>query len=152
MKTLRIFISILCLVSAQAFAETDPAFSPVVKLFSAMSDIDHLGMRNSVTDDFSLLEHGEVWDINDLISVVNPSKYKRENYFKVISSDVREDIALINYWNKATFRSSDSSKDVIWLESVVAVKVEDGWRLQQMHSTRVDPQKIPKSVAFAEMR
>jgi len=55
-------------------------------LFSAMSSFDHAKMKSLVTTDFQLLEAGEDWDIDDLINVINPSEYKRRNYFNVINT------------------------------------------------------------------
>ncbi|MCG7569074.1 nuclear transport factor 2 family protein [Pseudoalteromonas sp. CNC9-20] len=152
MKIIRKLVLALSLFSGSVSAQVDPAFEPVMALFSAMSEIDHSGMRAAVTDKFKLLENGEVWGIDELVAVVAPSEYKRENFFSLISSDVREDIALINYWNKAVFSSKKSTQNVAWLESVVVVKDNGSWRLQQMHSTHVNEEKIPDSVAFTEMR
>ncbi|WP_151173833.1 nuclear transport factor 2 family protein [Pseudoalteromonas ruthenica] len=152
MKIIRKLVLALSLFSGSVSAQVDPAFEPVMALFSAMSEIDHSGMRAAVTDKFKLLENGEVWGIDELVAVVAPSEYKRENFFSLISSDVREDIALINYWNKAVFSSKKSTQNVVWLESVVVVKDNGSWRLQQMHSTHVNEEKVPDSVAFTEMR
>lgn len=152
MKILRKLVLALSLFSGAVSAQVDPAFEPVMGLFSAMSEIDHSGMKGAVTDRFELLENGEVWGIDELIDVVVPSEYRRENFFSLISADVREDIALISYWNKSVFSSKNSTQNVTWLESVVVVKEDGSWRLQQMHSTRVDLKRIPDSVAFTEMR
>lgn len=152
MKTIRKLVLALSIFSGSVSAQVDPAFEPVIALFSAMSEIDHAGMRAAVTEKFELLENGEVWGIDELVAVVAPSEYRRENFFSLISSDVREDVALINYWNKAVFSSKKSTQNVVWLESVVVVKENGGWRLQQMHSTRVGEEKIPGSATFIEMR
>ncbi|MCA0892451.1 nuclear transport factor 2 family protein [Microbulbifer agarilyticus] len=152
MKTLRKIVLILSLFAAPALADPDPAFEPVVALFSAISKFDHSAMKGVVTEKFGLLENGEVWGIDELIAAVPPAEYKRENYYSLISTDVREEIAVINYWNKAVFSSQQGTQDVVWLESVVVVRENGEWLLQQMHSTHVDPKKIPVSIVYAEMR
>ncbi|WP_445354133.1 nuclear transport factor 2 family protein [Microbulbifer sp. EKSA008] len=152
MKTLRKIVLVLSLFSGPAVAESDPVFEPVVALFSAISKFDHSAMKRSVTDKFELLENGEVWGIDELIAAVPPAEYKRENYYSLISTDVREDIALINYWNKAVFSSKEGTREVVWLESVVVVKEDSKWVLQQMHSTHVEPKRVPTSIAYLEMR
>ena len=152
MKIIKSLVLALSLFSGTVLAQVDSAFEPVTALFSAMSEIDHSGMRAAVTNKFELLENGEVWGIDELVDVVAPSEYKRENFFSLISTDVREDIALISYWNKAIFSSKKSTQNVAWLESVVVIKENGSWRLQQMHSTRVDLKKVPESVVFTEMR
>lgn len=124
------------------------AFKPVEELFEAMSAIDHAGMKAAVTTDFILLEHGEVWNIDGLIDVVNPSEYKRTNYFSVVNTHHQNDVVWINYWNKANFSNGVNSNDVVWLESVVVVKQNGKWVLSQMHSTRLNREKFPKGIEY----
>ncbi|XQF91440.1 hypothetical protein ACOBV8_21265 (plasmid) [Pseudoalteromonas espejiana] len=59
-----------------------------------------------MTIHFLLLEHGEVWTIDDFVNVVKPADYIRTNYFSVINSRVEGNVAFINYWNKANFKSA----------------------------------------------
>ena len=107
-------------------------------------------MRAAVDDSFLLLEHGEVWTIDDFVNVVKPADYIRTNYFSVINSRVEGNVAFINYWNKANFKNADKSADIYWLESVVVSKVGDKWLLSQMHSTRLPQGETPKGVTFIE--
>ena len=51
---------LLALVPA-ALADDSPYFEPVVQLFSGLSGGGEAMMRDAATDDFILLEHGEVW-------------------------------------------------------------------------------------------
>ena len=128
--------------------EAGIAFKAVDKMFLAMSEVNHEGMKAHVTDAFVLLEDGEVWSMDDLINVVNPSETVRINYFSIINSQVHGDLVTINYWNKANFSNQDKSNDVIWLESVVIEKIKGVWLLSQMHSTRIRPGKMTKGVVF----
>ncbi len=139
---------VLTIIEADAKGAEDAVFEPVEQLFLAMSHTDHEMMRRAVVDDFVLLEHGEVWSIEDLIAAVKPSDYVRINHFDLISTDIKDDIAFINYWNKANFSNGQNSQDVIWLESVVVTKTDGYWRLSQMHSTRLEPGKTPENVQF----
>ena len=132
--------------------EKSNAFKPVDKLFLAMSEVNHKNMKANVTDSFVLLEHGEVWSIDDLIDVVNPSEYVRTNYFSIINITIHGDLALANYWNKANFSNKINSDDVIWLESTVMEKSEGIWRLSQMHSTRIAPGKMTAGVVFTKQK
>ena len=145
-----ILITVLSIsIFSQAQAnEADIAFKAVDKLFLAMSKINHGDMRAHVTDSFVLLEDGEIWSIDDLINVVNPSETVRINYFSIINSHVHGDLVTVNYWNKANFSNKDKSDDVIWLESVIIEKIKGVWRLSQMHSTRIRPGKMSKGVVF----
>jgi len=134
--------------SASTQAKDNTIFSPVSDLFLAVSNFDHEKMRAAVDDSFLLLEHGEVWTIDDFVNVVKPADYIRTNYFSVINSRVEGDVAFINYWNKANFKNTEKSADIYWLESVVVSKVGGKWLLSQMHSTRLPQGESPKGVAF----
>ncbi|WP_170246286.1 nuclear transport factor 2 family protein [Colwellia hornerae] len=147
-KNLVVFIMTL-LVSFSSLGN-EAVFRPVEALFSAMSAVDHLKMRAVVTDDFQLLEAGEDWNIEDLIQVVKPSKYKRRNYFGVIKTRVYGDIAWVSYWNKATFNNGKKESTVAWLESAVMVKVAGQWKMQMLHSTKIKAKDIPKSILLSE--
>ncbi|WP_226668328.1 hypothetical protein [Microbulbifer aggregans] len=148
MKSLKIIICCFYLLCPFAIAGEEATFVPVVKLFSALSDANHSGMRSAVTDNFTLLEHGEIWDMNTLTNLVKPSKKQRKNFFSIISSETMGNSAFINYWNKAEVHDGDSKTEYIWLESVVVYKVNGEWKLQQMHSTRVEAENAPKDIKF----
>lgn len=111
------------------------------------SALDTNGLSNFHTEDFLLLEHGEVWT-NDTIksyqirAIARPNRMERINSFKFI--DVRSESGIIwaSYHNYASFRKEgEEMSKRQWLESVVAIETKKGWRLQQMHSTRVNMKK-----------
>ena len=147
MKQVLTFITFL-IFSTSIHAKDNNIFTPVSDLFLAVSNVDHSQMRVAVDDSFLLLEHGEVWTINDFINVVKPSDFIRTNYFSVINSRIVGDVAFINYWNKANIKNTQRSIDIYWLESVVVSKVGDKCLLSQMHSTRLPQDEIPKGVTF----
>lgn len=148
----RILVFAFAVFSQLASANEEAAFRPVSQLFLAMSQVDHQKMKSEVVENFVLLEHGEIWKIEDLIRVVKPSDYKRTNYFSFIDSTLHSNIAWINYWNKANFDNSKNSEDVVWLESVVVIKTQGRWKLAQMHSTRLEKKSIPKDIPFVKQR
>jgi hypothetical protein len=147
LKLLLLFISLT--VSLTTFGNDNP-FKPVQDLFSAMSSFDHAEMKGLVTTDFQLLEAGEDWDIDDLINVINPSEYKRRNYFNVINTKISGQVAWVSYWNKATITNGDTNNSVAWLESAVMIKDGDKWKIQLLHSTRIKPENIPKHIELTE--
>lgn len=140
------------LLPSVAAAQNSP-FDPVVSFFAALSEANHQGIRDSTTENFVVLEHGEVWNLDKLLSVVHPKTSLRRNFFSVVSEDVRGDTALVNYWNKALERSENGEERTrAWLESVVVVRKRGTWRILQMHSTRITPAQIPENVTFTERR
>ena len=146
---LTLLLQLVVSINSQAGTEVE-AFEPIEKLFAAISNVKHQEMRATVTESFVLLEDGEVWTIEDLINVVSPSEYSRTNFFSIINIETMNDIALVNYWNKANFDNKTSSEDVIWLESAVMKKVDGNWLLFQMHSTRLQPNAVPENIVFTQ--
>ncbi|MFA0812855.1 nuclear transport factor 2 family protein [Microbulbifer epialgicus] len=144
-----IMLFVLTIGNTQA-QDKPEAFETVEKLLNFLSDADHENMRGTVTESFLLLEHGEVWTIEDLIKAAKPSDTIRTNYYSIIDFDERQDLVTINYWNKANFTSKSKSQDVYWLESAILKKVEGKWLLSQLHSTRLPSGKMPENVVFSQ--
>ena len=132
-------------------------FGPVLELFAGVSAIDHDRMRATATDDFQLLEVGEVWDMKNFTDVVKPNPFIRRNYFDVIKTDINENFAWISYWNKAAYtkkqpktKEDEKIQEVAWLESAVMVRTKAGWKVQMLHSTRIKAEDLPKDVQLCE--
>lgn len=152
MNALKLAVLLCALLTLPARAEPDPVLQPVVDVFAGLSAFDYERMRGAVTADFLLLEHGEVWDMEILIDKIPPSDRVRRNFFSEISRHVSGDVALVNYWNRAEVSSGRNDTTLAWLESVVLVKRDGRWVMQQMHSTRVEPGNLPKGLSFVEMK
>lgn len=133
-------------------AADHPAFQPVKELFAAMSKHDGKAMQATSTEDFQLLEHGEDWTMHDLVEAVQPKgkPYVRKNFFSQIRARQEGDVAWVSYWNKAEISREGALRTVVWLESAVVVKESDRWKVQLMHSTRLDPDKYPKDIEWVE--
>jgi hypothetical protein len=107
------------------------------------SKFDSKKIEDYHTKDFLLLEHGEVWNNDTIANYVNKAVLKtplpsRVNSFEFIDIKIYGDIAWVAYHNKAVISVDNKViREAQWLESVVAVLTEKGWRLQMMHSTRV---------------
>jgi hypothetical protein len=144
-------VGVLCL-SSIAVAEDHPAFQPVKELFAAMSKHDGKAMQEQATEDFQLLEHGEDWSMQMLVDAVQPKgdPYERKNFFKQIRARQDGNVAWISYWNKAEIRRTSGLRTVVWLESAVIVKEGDRWKVQLLHSTRVDADKYPKDIEWIQ--
>ena len=93
------------------------------------------------TQDFILLEDGEIWDNEFIKNYFNEAIKKqpiptRVNKFDFIKTEVDGNIAWIAYNNYATIsRNGEIIRDIHWIESAVAIKTPNGWRLKMLHST-----------------
>ena len=145
-------IPVVVLFGTTSNGEDPVAFKAVQDLFAAMSDFDYSDMRAQVTKDFQVLENGDVWAIDDLIAAIKPSgrKYERRNFFSVIKTVADDDVVWVSYWNRAAFESSGRRSEAAWLESAVMVKIDEVWKLQLLHSTVIDTNRVPSEVEFRE--
>jgi hypothetical protein len=105
--------------------------------------VDSMKISQYHTDDFIILEHGEVWD-NDRIKeymrgqLQNVDRPKRINKMDYISIEKHGEAIQLAYYNSAQFVQADTLVgEARWLESALAVPTKDGWRLKMMHSTRM---------------
>ncbi len=106
--------------------------------------VDSTKISNYHTDDFIILEQGEIWD-NDRIKtymrqqLTNADRAKRTNRMEYISIDKYGESMQIAYYNFAEFTRADTLVGKTqWLESALAVATKDGWKLKMMHSTRAN--------------
>lgn len=154
MKQFLMMLSLLAMMTVSTTAQADQPFKTVQDLFAAMSARDGGAMRATSTPDFELLEVGEVWDMDKLVSLVvaGSKEWKRRNYFAVISTHAAGDHAWVSYWNRADFEGPEgATSNRRWLESAVLVKKEDKWLIEMLHSTILrDDQTIPADVELQE--
>ena len=99
------------------------------------------------TPDFLLLEQGEVWNMDFIKTYLgdrsnNTNPVTRTNRFEFIKTEVFGDRAWVAYHNWAIFTKDGSApREVYWLESASAIRTSEGWRLELLHSTRVESKK-----------
>ncbi|MEO1526775.1 MAG: nuclear transport factor 2 family protein [Planctomycetota bacterium] len=135
-------------------AADHPAFQPVKELFAGMSKYDGDAMRAVATEDFQLLEDGEDWTMQKLVDAVQPkgNPYTRRNFFKQIRARQKGEVAWLSYWNKAEITRDGGKRTVAWLESAVMVREDGQWKIQLLHSTRLEPDRLPKAIEWVEFK
>jgi len=140
------------IISANDTVNDTPAFRAVQEFFAGLATFDENRMRNTMTDDFELLEMGEVWDADKLVNTVMPYKgmIKRQNFFDLITYKHNGDSVWVSYWNKAQKQTSKGAKQDLWLESAVIMKTDTGWKMQMLHSTGITNTDLPDDIAFTE--
>ena len=105
------------------------------------SDLDPQSLDTYCTQDFLLLETGEVWDMDKMRNYLDraskqKSKVIRFNSFDFIEIKIEGKMAWVAYHNKAEFKSGEEVvRELDWLESATAILTEEGWKLQLLHST-----------------
>lgn len=102
---------------------------------------DETAITKYQTEDFLLLEHGEVWNNDTIANWCKKMQKKgqsmqRVNTFKRIDAQKNGDKLWLAYHNYGSFKRDTITFNRSWLESVVAVKQDTVWKLELMHSTR----------------
>ncbi|MFC3414647.1 DUF4440 domain-containing protein [Algoriphagus hitonicola] len=145
-------LAILGFMSHPTFSQTHPEEKLIQNLIQDSFDDLFSGFKSEkildyYTEDFLLLEQGEVWDNKMILAYFdrtkqNPSPSIRTNRFDFIETKVTGNTAWIAYHNYATFsQNGEETQQLYWLESATAIKTKKGWRLDMLHSTRVRTQE-----------
>ena len=107
------------------------------------SGFDSEKIPQYLTDDFILLEDGEIWDNQIIKNYLDGQKAKgnlptRENRFEFLEIKIFGNRAWAAYKNWATIRRDGVIlREAHWLESITAIKTDSGWKMEMMHSTPV---------------
>lgn len=141
-QLLIIFIGITAMSQNSEMKKEDQIKELISNSFQKIfSDLDPQALDTYCTQDFLLLETGEVWDMDKMRNYLDrASKQKSEvirfNSFDFIEIKIEGKMAWVAYHNKAEFKSGEKVvRELNWLESATAILTEEGWKLQLLHST-----------------
>ena len=111
----------------------------VIKMFDALSNRDSSSLKNYSTEDITLYEYGQVWNIDTLIlkaiTLNQSADFKRINSFDFINTNVDKITAWVTYRLQSVVTKDGKLATVQWLETVVLVKAKKQWRVKHLHST-----------------
>ena len=108
------------------------------------SKLDSKHIDKYYTRDFLLLENGEVWNNDSIKNYLDNAKLrkpipKRINRIEIIEIKIANNTAWVAYHNYATVYIDDKIvRNAHWLESATAILTENGWKLEMLHSTRIE--------------
>ena len=106
--------------------------------------VDRAYYRSFMTDDYYLLEHGELLDLGGDVAMLDAlaPDHQRSDRFDFRHVRIDGDQAYAVYFLES--KMSDSKNGVRnrrWLESAVFRRVRGQWRAAVLHSTRIEPPK-----------
>ncbi len=129
----------LYLGSAQA--SDDNAVTQAIKYnYAAYSGFDEQKYRATTTDDFILLEHGELIDREaDVANMAKPGiGFRRTDDFDFHSVAIERDLAYAVYVLRSeSYDDIKGARSREWLESAILRRVDGRWKMALLHSTRV---------------
>jgi len=138
MKKIALFVLLSTQFSFAQTSEKAEVQQVITRFFDALSVANTPLMKAEVSDDFMLLENGEIWTIDTLankISRPKPEGYLRQNSFDFLSTKIDKNRAYVYYKNKAEISSKTRNATIKWLESAILRKEKGRWRMEFMHST-----------------
>jgi hypothetical protein len=107
------------------------------------SELNSKNIEKYYTEEFLLLENGEVWNNDSIASYLDNAILKkpipkRENTIQIIEIKIINEMAWVAYQNNAIFSIDDKIiRKAQWLESATAILTGNGWKLEMLHSTRM---------------
>jgi ketosteroid isomerase-like protein len=129
-------------VQAQKNEEEGKVNKVITGFFDGISALDVKLMGQYVTNDFLLLEGGDVWNMDTVAVYLNQLKtgsFNRTNRLNFIRTEIKGNTAWVAYHNAADMNINGKKRNVEWLESAVLVKDGTEWKIQLLHSTPLKP-------------
>jgi ketosteroid isomerase-like protein len=126
--------------SAQAGDDAADVQQAIKDNYAAYSGFDPQKYRATTTDDFVLLENGELIDREgDVADMPKPDiGFRRKDLFSFNSVKVEGDLAYAVYTlNSEIYDDVKGARSREWLESAILQRVDGRWKMALLHSTRV---------------
>lgn len=107
--------------------------------YAAYRELDQAKYRACLTDDYALLENGELLDIKgDLAMMGKPGTgYERTDTFDFRLVKVQGGVAYAVYLLTSDIKDQQGPRHREWLESMILRRSGTRWRTALLHSTRL---------------
>ena len=112
----------------------------VIRMFDALANRDTTGLKTYFSSGALLFEYGKVWTIDTLLQGIRQNRaadYKRINTLSFIDTKVNTNTAWTTYNNQADVTQNGKQVVIKWIETVILVKEEKGWKIKVLHSTLI---------------
>ena len=111
----------------------------VERYYAAYRGLDKAKYRACLTDDYLLLENGELLDADgDLAVMASPgSGYERTDLFDFRSVKMQGNVAYAVYFLTSDIKDKQGARHREWLESMILRRSGTEWRTALLHSTRL---------------
>jgi hypothetical protein len=138
----RLIIALTLFLSVNAFPQNENDSLKITQLiiddYETLSNVDVNGHISNVTNDYILIEDGNIWDLEDEIKYLfNPTQVKRTNEFEFLKIDIINETATVIYKLKSTFDDNGKISEKNWAESIICKKINGVWKISLIHSTPI---------------
>ena len=129
-------------LAAPALADDDQTAveAAIRENYAAYSSFDEARYRSTTTDDFLLLEHGELIDREgDVANMAKPGTgFRRADHFDFDAVRIAGDTAWAVYTLESEIHDDvRGTRNREWLESAILRREDGRWKVALLHSTRV---------------
>jgi len=130
-------------VNAQTTTQEQSTVQQTIEnMFATLTNADTSALKTFVTANVRFYEYGQVWTIDTLIQKVIQSKsipgFKRTNSFEFVNTTINKNTAWVTYYLQSTFTRNGKEDIVKWMETVVLIKQKKMWKINVLHSTRLN--------------
>ncbi|ULQ54716.1 nuclear transport factor 2 family protein [Flavihumibacter fluvii] len=138
------FLMSACAANAQEklSASQKAVQKTVMQLFDALSNRDSISLKAACTNDITLFEYGQTWNLDTLvlkaITQNTATDFKRVNTIDFIDTKVDKNLAYTTYNNRAEITSGGINRNITWLETVILSKEKNQWKVKVLHSTLIN--------------
>ncbi len=136
-----LFIAVSLMAQERLIASKQAVQETVIKMFDALSNRDSVSLKAFCTNNVTLYEYGQIWNLDTLILKAitqnQAADFKRTNSFEFINTTTNTNMALVNYRLQSAITKDGKQSIVQWLETVVLVKAKKQWKVKHLHSTLI---------------
>ena len=130
-------------LSAQPSGKEETAVHKTVEsMFSALTNADTIALKNYVTTNVRFYEYGRVWNMDTLIQKAMQTKtikdFKRTNSFLYVSTSIQKKTSWVTYYLQSIISRDAKQETINWQETVVLVKERGHWKVDVLHSARIN--------------
>jgi len=154
MKRMIIFYTVLFAAAAifgpraSAGADEEAVKTMIAEWYAAYAaGNDETHYRTFLADDYLLLEHGELVDLEGDVAMLTKNRgpgFRRKDHFDFKSVTVRGDIAYTVYFLESDLDDNKTKRHRKWLESAVLRRIDGRWRAALLHSTKIVSTDTPR--------
>ena len=135
------------LLSLNCFSQQSNDSAAIIQMlkqdYATMGNMDIPTHLNNVTNDYLLIEHGQIWDIKgELDSIYRKyanDKSTRSDFFSIKKVTISGDMAYGVWYLRSEFKENGNTTELAWNESGVFRKEGGRWKIALIHSTLLKP-------------
>lgn len=142
---MKLALIFLLLFGQTAFAQTEKDSLEIVNVlkadYKAFGHYDASTHVNYCTEDYLLIENGEIWDLQKEVEYLKSNENRksiRTDSFKFIKLRIVGEMAYGVYELHSKITENSYTKSYLWYESVVFRKMNGDWKIALIHSTKIN--------------